>query len=358
MNILFEINHPAHFHLFKNPVNQLIFQGHRISILAKSNSPLPQLLATQPHWLVIFEGKKGKGMLAKIAKQFLFTFQAIRVIFTHKIDLCVGVSITMPQAAFLTGRKSLVLDDDDKHTTPVFAALSHTFATKILSPKCLNNNDLKGKHKYYPGLHELSYLHPDVFTPQKDIFTAFDITVNENIILLRFVDFKAHHDLGEKGLSNDQRKRLVEILSKKGRVIITSESGLIPELASYKQIVSPDKIHDLLAIASLYVGESQTMASEAAVLGVPAVRINTFKKRIAYLTELEETYGLLYSYTPDEFGKAIEKIEELLETGTKQRWSKKRQKLLEDKINVSDFISSQITEFASFLFLLGTLILQ
>jgi predicted glycosyltransferase len=345
MNILFEINHPAHFHLLKNPINLLIRRGHIISILAKSNSPIPQLLSTQPHWNVLFVGKKGKGIVTKVLKQFLFTFQSIRIILSRKIDLCAGVSITMPQAAFLTGLKSLVLDDDDKKTTPVFAALSHTFATKILSPDSLRDNDSKTKYIYYPGLHELSYLHPDVFSPQKDVLSELNLAENEKIILLRFVDFKAHHDLGEKGLSNDQRKRLVEILSKKGRVIITSESKLVPELESYKQTVSPDKIHDLMAFASLYMGESQTMASEAAVLGVPAIRINTFKSRIAYLTELEEIYGLLYSYTPDEFDKAIEKINELLLPKSRQKWAERRKKLLEEKINVSDFITSEILKF-------------
>jgi len=345
MNILFEINHPAHFHLLKNPINTLLKLGHKISILAKSNSPIPHLLSTQSHWTVIFEGNKGKGIVAKVLKQFYFTFSALRIIFSNKIDLCVGVSVTMPQAAFLTNRQSLVLDDDDKNTTPVFATLSHTFATKILSPDCLSEKDSKLKYIYYPGLHELSYLHPDVFSPRKEALATLNLVKNEKIIILRFVDFKAHHDIGEKGLSNDQRKKLVEILSKKGRVIITTESKLLPELASYKQTVSPDKIHDLMAFADLYVGESQTMASEAAVLGIPAVRINTFKNRIAYLSELENKYGLLYSFTPDEFDQALEKINELLVPGTKQKWAEKRKKFLAEKINVSDFITSEILKF-------------
>jgi len=345
MNILFEINHPAHFHLLKNPINFLIRQGHNISILAKSNSPIPQLLSTQQQWSIIFEGGKGKGIIAKVIKQFFFTFQAIRIILSRKIDLCVGVSVTMPQAAFLTNRKSLVLDDDDKNTTPVFAALSHTFATKILSPDCLRNNDSKAKYIYYPGLHELSYLHPDVFFPQKDVLSTLKLAENEKIIILRFIDFKAHHDIGEQGLNSDQRKRLVKFLSGKGKLVITSESPLDAEFVSFNQKISPDKIHDLMAFASLYVGESQTMASEAAVLGIPAIRVNSFKNRIAYLTELEESYGLLYSYTPAEFDQAIEKINELLEPCTKQLWSEKRKKLLEDKINVSDFITSEILKF-------------
>ena len=44
-----------------------------------------------------------------------------------------------------------------------------------------------------------------------------------------------------------------------------------------------------MAFASLYIGDSQTMAAEAGVLGVPFVRFNDFVGRIGYLRELEGT---------------------------------------------------------------------
>jgi predicted glycosyltransferase len=345
MNVLFEINHPAHFHLFKHPINKLIALGHNPIILSKSNSPLPELIATQPTWLVFYHGKKGRSILEKIIKQFYFNFLALRIIMRYQISLCVGVSLTMPQTAFLMNKKSLVLDDDDIKTTPVFAALSHTLATKVISPDCLQTNDNRKKYNYYPGLHELSYLHPSVFSPRKEVLSDLNLSQNEKLIILRFNAFKAHHDKGENGLSKQQRANLVSLLFKAGRVIISSENELETDLSVYKQTISPEKIHDLMAFADLYVGESQTMASEAAVLGIPAVRINTFKNRIAYLSELENKYGLLYSFTPDEFDLALKKIKELLMPETKQFWAGKRQKLLEDKINVSDFITKEILKF-------------
>lgn len=47
LNILFEINHPAHFHLFKNPIDVLIKRYNtKVYILAKRDQPLPPEFAT------------------------------------------------------------------------------------------------------------------------------------------------------------------------------------------------------------------------------------------------------------------------------------------------------------------------
>ena len=51
-------------------------------------------------------------------------------------------------------------------------------------------------------------------------------------------------------------------------------------------------MHHVMAFASLYIGDSQTMAAEAGVLGVPFVRFNDFVGRIGYLRELEDVYQL------------------------------------------------------------------
>lgn len=50
----------------------------------------------------------------------------------------------------------------------------------------------------------------------------------------------------------------------------------------------------MMAFASLYIGDSQTMAAEAGILGVPFVRFNDFVGRIGYLRELEDKYELGY----------------------------------------------------------------
>lgn len=341
MRILFEINHPAHFHLFKNTIDELIKQRNHVYVLAKSNYPIPELIATMPNWTVIFEGYKGKNLFQKFIKQFFFTYLAVKVVIKNKIDICVGVSITMPQVAFLTGRKSLVLDDDDQNVTPVFAILSHSFASIVMSPDSVKRLKLK-KYRYYKGFHELAYLHPEIFKPRKIVLKELNLDLSKNIFLVRFNSFNAHHDIGEKGMSFEQRKILIDHLSKLGQVIISSESDLNPYFSKFKFPISPDKIHDLMAFSTIFIGESQTMASEAAILGIPSIRINSFKNRISYLNELEKDYNLLFSFLPSELDKAILKINEIL--NLKSCNTKMNNKLFKDKINLTSLIKSTIYE--------------
>ena len=52
---------------------------------------------------------------------------------------------------------------------------------------------------------------------------------------------------------------------------------------------------DAIASASLLYGESATMASEAAVLGVPAIYLDNTGR--CYTREEEEKYGLVFNFT-------------------------------------------------------------
>jgi predicted glycosyltransferase len=61
------------------------------------------------------------------------------------------------------------------------------------------------------------------------------------------------------------------INSLSGQVFITSEGWLDDGLAKYEINVSPEKMHDLLYYADLLIGDSQTMTTEAGVLGTPAM---------------------------------------------------------------------------------------
>jgi hypothetical protein len=343
MRILFEINHPGHFYLFRNTIDELIDRGNEIFIFARNNEPIPALLKTRPAWQIKYIGKRGRNIFQKALKQILFNTTAISFILKHKIDICAGVSVTMPQSAFITGRKSIVFDDDDRSVTPFFAFMSHTFAQQVFSPDCLENKSHKLKYTYYKGYHELAYLHPEIFFPDKSILTGQGLSPEQPYFLLRFNDFRAHHDIGQYGLSLDQKKQLIEHLKKYGKVLISTESESVPEFIKNNIIVHPSKIHHLLSYARLYIGESQTMASEAAILGTPAIRINTFKGRLSTLNELEHKYKLLYSYLPAEFDKALAMIDKLLKKDNRELWLRKRNNMLNDKINVSRFICDAIT---------------
>jgi hypothetical protein len=145
--------------------------------------------------------------------------------------------------------------------------------------------------------------------------------------------------VGVQGLSIENKRNLIEFLKPHGKIFITTEREIEPEFQQYRIKIAPHKIHSFLNYATMFIGDSQTMTSEAAVLGTPAVRSNSFVGRISYLEELENKYGLTYGFLPSETDKMFSKIKELLGmSNLKDEWQKRRQRMLNDKIDVTAFL--------------------
>jgi uncharacterized protein len=92
------------------------------------------------------------------------------------------------------------------------------------------------------------------------------------------------------------------------------------------------------------VGESATMSSEAAVLGVPAVFIATTGR--GYTDDEERRYGLVRHFTEDQYDMALSAIEDIL-AAPSAAWAGVRQQLLDEKIDVTgwmvDYFESTFT---------------
>ncbi len=261
------------------------------------------------------------------------------MVHNNKIDIGIGTSINLAHISKLTKMKSIVLDDDDDEVQPLFVKFAHPFSDILLSPDVLKEKRKKKDTIFYSGYHELAYLHPNRFTPDKSILRETNLKPDEPFFIMRFNVFKAHHDIGAHGLSLEQKLKIINILKSYGRIFITTEREIEPELQKYQYRMSPEKIHHLLYYAKMFIGDSQTMTSEAGVLGTPAIRCNTFVGKISYLEEEEHKYGLTYGFTPDKFDKMLKKIKDLLKMpNLKQEWQKRRKQMLRDKIDVTAFM--------------------
>ena len=112
-------------------------------------------------------------------------------------------------------------------------------------------------------------------------------------------------------------------------------------------------MHHVMAFASLYIGDSQTMAAEAGVLGVPFVRFNDFVGRIGYLNELENDYELGYGIKVSADGsvdRLCERVEALVAMKAEERQSlfqSRRQSMLSDKIDCAKFLTWFIENYPS-----------
>lgn len=284
-------------------------------------------------------GKKSDSLLGKFTDQFRFGAVLWSLCRKHRIDIALGSSINITHVSRVSRVTSFVFDDDDSSVQPLMARFGHPFADYIISPDVLAYERQKANQLTYPGYHELAYLHPNRFQPDPGVLAEAGLQPGETFFLMRFNAFKAHHDVGVSGLSIEQKRWLVQRLSEVGKVIITTERNIDDEFLPYQIKVSPEKAHSLLYYASMLIGDSQTMTSEAAVLGTPSLRCNSFAGRISYLEEEEKKYELTYGFLPSQFAELQQKLEELLAfPDLKAEWARRRQRLLNDKIDVTAFM--------------------
>ncbi len=338
MRILIDIGHPAHVHLFKNLYNSLKEKGNAPLVTVR-DIPAAKILLDLYGIPYLELGSKSDSVKGKLLNQVKYDLRLRKIVRDNNIDLAIGTSITIAHVSKLTKANSIAFDDDDDEVQPLMTRFGHPFADYVISPDVLKGKRKKKDTLYYAGYHELAYLHPNRFTPDNGVLREAGLKEGEKYFILRFNSFKAHHDVGIKGLSIENKRKLVELLSDYGKVFITTERETEPEFEQYKISLPPHKIHSFLYYAEMLVGDSQTMTSEAAVLGVPSIRSNSFVGRISYLEEEEHKYGLTFGFKPEDSEKMFKKLDELLNTpNLKAEWQKRRQKMLADKIDVTAFM--------------------
>jgi len=335
---LIYMGHPAHFYLFRNSILRLREKGHDISILIQKKEILEDLLKITgfKYKNILSGGRKNSkvGMIKGIIKRDLNVFwECIK----KRPDILVGTSVELPHIGKLLRIPVLNFNEDDCPAVPLYCKLSYPLSTFILTPKVCDTGKWVGKKIGYNGYHELAYLHKSCFLPEKSNLHGI-LEPDQKYFLIRFSALTAHHDEGKTGINSEIAGKIIDILAPHGNVYITSERELEPQFEKYRIKINPVHIHHALYYADMYIGDSQTMTAEAAVLGTPAVRFNDFVGKLSYLEELEHKYKLTYGIKTSEPEKLYSKIEEILNMkNRKEIWEKRREKMLNDKIDVTAF---------------------
>jgi hypothetical protein len=348
MKILFDLLHPAHFHLFKNAIAELRRTGHTVEIIARQKDCLPQLLDSTgwPYTLLPRRGTAGLPTLAleTLRAAALAAGKGLR----QKIDIMAGTSVSIGPAARLCGARACIFEEDDAAVIPLMVRFGYPFAHYIITPKWLDKENHGRKHLTYPGFHELAYLHPKRFQPDPDIRRQLGIAENQRYFLIRLVALKAHHDVGQKGLSGEQARQIIRKLSEHGRVFISAEAGLSEDLKPYQLPIPPHRILDALAFADLLVSDSQTMSVEAAMLGTPSIRCNTFVGRLSVLNVLDRRYELTAGFLPSDFDNLMTLLDRWLHTpDLKAQWQIRRRRMLDECIDLTDWMLTLFEDLAA-----------
>jgi predicted glycosyltransferase len=333
MKVLIDINHPAHVHFFKNLIRILKDKGHEVIVTA-SLKEINYDLLRRLNIDFIDLGSYGSSPLTKMLNVPLMALKMRKVVSKHKPDILMGIASSRicHGTLFSKKRKTWVFTDTEHAKEQIL--LFKPFADIIFTPDCFLN-DLGKTQVRYPSYHELAYLHPNNFTPNTKVLDTLKVKADETFFLIRFVSWEASHDIGQKGLSFNQKMKLLNILESKGKVFISDEGKIPSQFEKYKLPTDVDDIHHVIYFATMYIGEGGTMASEAAVLGTPSVFISSLK--LGYLNELEDVYSLMYSFKNFEDAKV--KIEQMLNNPSlKLDWKHKRKNLLEHKVDITQWM--------------------
>jgi len=340
MRILIDMGHPAHVHLFKNFIWEMEKRGHEIKVTARDKDVTRQLLDA---YHIPFEpvGTMKGGKINLFLEWIYRDFKIFTIARKFKPDILMGVlNPAVVHPAKILGKKSIIFTDSEPEVVkyPIADLITTPFADVILTLSSVRH-DYGEKEVRVNSYKELAYLHPNWFTPNPAVLDSLGLKDGEDFVLLRFVAWGAYHDVDREGFDIKAKKKLIESIEPYARVFISSESKLPEEFERYRIPIRPEQMHDFLYYAKLLICDSQTMTTEAAVLGTPAIRFNSFVGDLdmGNFVELEEKYGLIFNFRDAKL--AMEKAVELVKNeDLKGMWKEKRGKLLREKTDLTDVI--------------------
>lgn len=335
MRILIDIGHPAHVHFFKNPIRLLEKRGHTIVVTSRDKEMALQLLdgLGLEHRQI---SAKNKGGLASLGNELLTrNYRLAKIVRAFRPEIMAAIGgVSIAQVGRLLGVPSLVFYDTEN--ARLQNAITYPFASCVIVPRCYEAWVPKHHHLRYDGYHELSYLHPRYFTADRELAICNGLAPSGDTFFIRVVSWEASHDIGERGWTRQLLSKLVRKFSAVGKVLISAEGPLGDDLESHRYTGDVNEVHHVLAHCRAFVGESATMASESAVLGVPAVYAAQTGR--GYTNEQESRYGLVTNLHLLDWGPMQAAVDQILARPS-EHWQTARQALLDTTIDVAEFVA-------------------
>ena len=334
MKIFLDIGHPAHVHYFKNFIKIMEDHGHTFFMSARKRSIIFDLL--RKYNIPFFN--RGTGSDTIIGKLFYMIAADLKLLgraIRFKPDIFISfASPYAAQTAWLLRTPHIVLDDTEHARFGHFFYKS--FSKVFLNPSSFQK-DFGNKQIRLKSFMELFYLHPNNATKNTEVRALLGLSDDQPFALLRLVSWKANHDIGHSGLDLQTKKDLVCFLVENNyKVFISAETENIdPFFDKYILKSSPDLIHNVMDNAGLMVTEGATMASECAMMGTPAIYVNSLDA--GTLREQEDKYQLIHGFRSS--AGVLEKVSELINTpDIKNVYKLRKNKMLSEKIDPTAFL--------------------
>ena len=341
MRVLFDLGHPAHYHLYKNAIKYLKTRNDDILIVVRNRENMVADLLREDGENFVILGENVKGLTQKSLYLVRNDIKLLQIASKFRPDLFVSMSSPYSShIAFLLRRPHLSFTDTEISKLILF--LLAPFTKPMITPTSFTGEFNFRKHIKIDSYKELAYLHPKYFEPDPGILENLDLRKGEKYMIVRFSAFDASHDTGLKGLTTQSKIELVKRLTEISKVFICSEVTLPDDLRDLELQIPPGQMHNLLGHAALYIGEGAVMASEAALLGIPSIFLNPSKR--GYLEELKQM-GLVTHYMrpEEELDDIFNHVQRIISSDSvKEDISKRREEMLIKKKDLTALLISEI----------------
>lgn len=338
VKILVDFLHPAHVHFFRNFILEMQKKGHQFVMLSRNKDCTLELLDKYKFkHQCLSRQKSGKlNLLLELLKRVYKTY---RIIKKEKPDVLLSVSGACTSiCGFLTRTKNYAFYGTENARIVNF--YSYHLSTKFLTGESYRYR-LGKKHILYKGSHELAYLRD--FKPNPDVLKELNLKEDETFTIMRLVAWRASHDMGHQGISDENKLKAIREFEKFGKVFISSEKELPENLRQYKLNIPVEKIHSLISFATLVYGESATLASESATLGTYSIYLDNDGR--GFTDNLEKKYGLVKNFTESEEDqvKSIQYgIDILKNKKAKQEAQIKKERLLKETVDMTKYMMEMV----------------
>jgi predicted glycosyltransferase len=300
MRILFHLAHPSKFYLFRNVINRLKVNNYHVDIIISPKDVLEDLII-QEGWKYTNLFPLGRLSLNKpsillSALRFITTILKLEkyLLMRKRFDIIVTDDAIVVNSLW---RKSIsyFFVDNDIETIKINKILLY-FTDFIISPKVTNIGKFSYKKISFFGNKAIAHINSKTFVPNKDFLSNYQLE-EKKYIVVRTSKLNATHDINNNsGITDTNLEKIINyLIKKKYRIVIISERKLPKQFSEYIINIKPHEITDLLYYSKCFVGDSGSIATEACVLGTPAVLINKLSKSCGVFIELE-TYNLMFLY--------------------------------------------------------------
>lgn len=341
MRIVFTINTPAQAYFYKNIIKETHKHGHDVSILARDYGETRFLLSSfgLNHYIYSSPPKSKFLKIINTLKDIIKYHQYIRKI---KPDYIVGGGVVDGTVSKLTKTPCIGFNDGEPNVDFFYFIQMKLIkylglASVIITPSNYQAN-LGQKHIKINSFKELAYLHPEYYVPDDDILKTIGVKQGEEFVVIRLNAFDSVHDVGYKSMTNTNLVDLISELEKKVKVFISTEKILPEAFHKYILNIPKNRIHDVIYYSKLFITETGTMTTEAALLGTPTILVHPKSRLFGNFIELHEQYQMVYLF--DQYEPLIKEtaLNIIKQTDIKAKYNEKSIKLINDKINMTEFM--------------------